>query len=297
MKNPIESIKRLIRKTWSEAPSLASSELLKLYHTNPRLDGVRMIASKCASTELYLYDKADLRKNKNNAEIIEEHEIYELLENPCPNFRDLTGWHIRYFVFACYTLVGEGYLLKIRDKNGKVISLSPMSPSWIVKTPTDYSDYWEIYPYGVLGGNSIIVPNQDVICFKDINLNDPFGRGKGTAESIGDIESALFSYRHTHGVLNEKPYRSRFRKALFVAWGLLVMGIGTLFLLNWESLGAHLLALVAIATGGILLICGTTNLYVTRVYITASGKRRNIIITVIDLFFILAISVFYIIAV
>lgn len=116
-----------------------------------------------------------------------------------------------------------------------------------------------------------------------------------TAESIGDIESALFSYRHTHGVLNEKPYRSRFRKALFVAWGLLVMGIGTLFLLNWESLGADLLALVTIATGGILLICGTTNLYVTRVYITASGKRRNIIITVIDLFFILAISVFYII--
>lgn len=197
MKNPIESIKRLIRKTWSEAPSLASSELLNLYHTNPRLDGVRMIASKCASTELYLYDKADLRKNKNNAEIIEEHDIYELLENPCPNFRDLTGWHIRYFVFACYILVGEGYLLKIRDKNGKVISLSPMSPSWVVKTPTDYSDYWEIYPYGTLGGNSIIVPNQDVICFKDINLNDPFGRGKGTSETIGDeIQSDEYASKY-----------------------------------------------------------------------------------------------------
>lgn len=114
-----------------------------------------------------------------------------------------------------------------------------------------------------------------------------------TTESIGDIEPTLFAHRHTHGVLNEKPYRDHFRRSLFVAWGLLVMGVGTLFLLMWESFGADMLACVAIAAGGILLICGTTNLYTTRVYITASGKRRNIIITVIDLFFILAISTFY----
>ena len=50
--NPIESIKTMIRKTWSKAPSMASRDLLSLYHTNPRLDGVRVIANKCASTEL-----------------------------------------------------------------------------------------------------------------------------------------------------------------------------------------------------------------------------------------------------
>ena len=185
MKNPLESIKNLIRKTWSQAPSLASKDLLALYHSNPRLDGCRTIATKCASVELFLYDKGDYRKNKNKAEVIENHDIYELLENPCPADRELTGWTIRYFVFACYTLVGEAYLLKIRDK-GKVIGLQPVSPSWVVTTPTVNRKYWEIYPFGTAGGNSIVVPVEDVICFKDIDLNDPYGRGRGTSETIGD---------------------------------------------------------------------------------------------------------------
>jgi HK97 family phage portal protein len=196
--NAFERIKNLVtKKLWSQAPSLASSQLLSLFHTNPRLDGARIIASKCASTELYLYDRADFRKNKNNAEVIEKHEIYDLLDNPCPTFREISGWSVRYFVFACYILAGEAYLLKIRNPQGKVISLSPMAPSWVVKTPTADSEYWEIYPYGTLGGNSIVVPVEDIICFKDINLNDPFGRGKGTAETIGDeIQSDEYASKY-----------------------------------------------------------------------------------------------------
>jgi len=192
-----ERIRNLLHKTWSQAPSLASSQLLALYHTNPRLDGVRIIAQKCASTELYLYDKADYRANKNRAEIIEEAEIYELLENPCPNFREITGWSVRYFIFACYTLVGEAYLLKIRDPKGRVISLSPISPSWVITTPTVNNNYWEIYPYGTTASASIKVPENDVICFKDIDLLDPYGRGRGTAETIGDeIQTDEYSAKY-----------------------------------------------------------------------------------------------------
>ena len=185
MKTPLEAIKNLIRKTWSQAPSMASRDLLALYHSNPRLDGVRIIANKCASTELFLYNRKDYRQNKSKAEVISEHEIYELLDNPCPSDRDLTGWTIRYFVFACYTLVGEAYLLKVRDRN-KVVALQPVAPSWVVTKPTVTSKYWEIYPFGTAGGNSIVVPVEDVICFKDIDLNDPYGRGRGTSETIGD---------------------------------------------------------------------------------------------------------------
>lgn len=197
MNSPFEGLKRLIKKTWSSAPTLASRDLLRLYHENPRLDGVRIIASKCASTDLFLYDKDDLRKNKNNAEIIGTHPIYDLLEDPCPQYRELTGWHIKYFVIASYTLVGEAYLLKVRDNGGKIIALQPLAPSWVVKTPTTYSDYYEIYPYGTASGNAIVVPNTDVICFKDIDLNDPYGRGKGTAETIGDeIQSDEYASKY-----------------------------------------------------------------------------------------------------
>ena len=197
MKNPLESIKNLIRKTWSQAPSSASRDLLALYHTNPRLDGVRVIANKCASTELFLYKKSDYRKNKNKAEVIETHDIYNLLENPCPADRELTGWTIRYFIFACYDLVGEAYLLKVRDPRGKVIALQPVAPSWVVQTPSATSKYWEIYPLGTASGNSIFVPVEDVICFKDIDLNDPYGRGKGTSEAIGDeIQSDEYASKY-----------------------------------------------------------------------------------------------------
>jgi HK97 family phage portal protein len=197
MKNPLESIKNLIRKTWSQAPASASRDLLALYHTNPRLDGVRIIANKCASTELYLYDKADFRKNKSKAEVIEKHEIYDLLENPCPADRDLNGWTIRYFVFACYTLVGEAFLLKVRDKGGRVIGLQPVAPSWVIQTPTATSKYWQIYPFGTAGGNSIVVPVEDVVVFKDIDLNDPYGRGRGTSEAIGDeIQSDEYASKY-----------------------------------------------------------------------------------------------------
>ena len=193
----LENIKNLIKRTWSPAPSMASRDLLALYHTNPRLDGVRLIANKCASTELYLYNKGDYRKNKNKASIIENHEIYNLLENPCPADRELTGWTIRYFVFACYTLVGEAYLLKVRDKGGKVIGLQPVAPSWVVTTPTINQKYWEIYPFGAAGGNSIVVPVEDVISFKDIDLNDPYGRGRGAAETIGDeIQSDEYASKY-----------------------------------------------------------------------------------------------------
>ena len=197
MRNPLESIKNLIRKTWSQAPSSESRDLLELYHTSPRLDAVRIIANKCASTELFLYKKVEYRKNKNKAEVIETHDIYNLLENPCPADRELTGWTIRYFVFACYALVGEAYLLKIRQPNGKVIGLQPVAPSWVVQTPSATARYWEIYPLGTASGNSIFVPVEDVICFKDIDLNDPYGRGRGTSEAIGDeIQTDEYSAKY-----------------------------------------------------------------------------------------------------
>lgn len=186
-----------IKKLWSQAPDAASHDILSLYHVNPRLDGVRIIAKKCANIDLFLHEKSDYRQNKNNAEIVPEHDIYNLLEDPCPDVRELNGWSIRYFVFACYTLVGEAYLLKIRDAKQNVISLSPMSPSWVTHTPTASERYWIIYPFGTLGGQSIVVPENDVIWFKDINLNDPFGRGKGLAEAIGDeIQSDEYAAKY-----------------------------------------------------------------------------------------------------
>ena len=172
-----------IKRTWSSAPSVASTELLDLYHRNPRLDGARIIATKCASVDLFIYKKMDkLRESP-----LETHELYDLLDNPCPIYPELNNsWSLKYFIYACYTLVGNAYILKVRDGK-KIVGLMPIAPSWVIKVPTENDGYWHIYPLGESASEPIVVPKEDVIWFKDIDLNDPYGRGKGTAQCIGDV--------------------------------------------------------------------------------------------------------------
>ena len=176
-----------IRRRWSVAPNRASSEMPKLYGNSPRLDPVRYIAKTCASEELKLYKKSDYRKNGKDAEVIGEHELYELLDHPCPTFPELDGWTLRYMTFAYIDLVGECGWLKVRAENSrKIIALLPIPKAWIIEKPTLNNHFYHITPYGSLGGVVLTVPAEDFIYFKDVDLNDPYGNGKGMSESIAD---------------------------------------------------------------------------------------------------------------
>lgn len=174
-----------IKRKWSKAPDRASAELPDLYGKSPRLDPVRYIAKSCASEELKLYKKSDYRKNGENAEIIGGHELYDLLDHPVPTFPEIDGWTLRYLTFAYIDLVGECGWLKVRDGR-KIIALLPIPKAWILKKPTIGEHYFEIMPYGSLGGISLQVLPEDFIYFKDVDLNDPYGNGKGISESIAD---------------------------------------------------------------------------------------------------------------
>ena len=174
-----------IKRRWSVAPNRASSEMPKLYGDSPRLDPVRYIAKTCASEELKLYRKSDYRKNGENAEVIGEHELYDLLDHPIPTFPEIDGWTLRYMTFAYVDLVGECGWLKVRDGR-KIIALLPIPKAWIIEKPTLGNHFYLITPYGSMGGITLTVPAEDFIYFKDVDLNDPYGNGKGMSESIAD---------------------------------------------------------------------------------------------------------------
>ena len=174
-----------IKRRWSVAPNRASSEMPKLYGDSPRLDPVRYIAKTCASEELKLYRKSDYRKNGENAEVIGEHELYDLLDHPVPTFPELDGWTLRYMTFAYVDLVGECGWLKVRDGR-RIIALLPIPKAWIIEKPTIGNHNYLITPYGSMGGITLTVPAEDFIYFKDVDLNDPYGNGKGMSESIAD---------------------------------------------------------------------------------------------------------------
>ena len=156
-----------------------------LYGNSPRLDPVRYIAKTCAGEELKLYSKSDYRKNGKNAEPLGEHELYELLERPVPTFPEIDGFTLRYLTFAYIDLVGECGWLKIREGR-KIIALLPIMKSWIITKPTLGNHIYQIMPYGELGGITLNVLSEDFVFFKDVNLSDPYGNGKGMSESIAD---------------------------------------------------------------------------------------------------------------
>ena len=179
--NPIEKLKRV----WSKAPNKASREMPVYFGTSPRLDPVRYIAKQCAGIDLKLYKKSDFRKNGAAAEIIAEHEIYELLENPVPTFKEIDGFTLRYLTFVYLDLVGECGWLKIREGK-KIIALLPIPKAWIISKPTINNHTYKILPYGEMGGIELTVADDDFILFKDVNPEDPYGNGKGLSEGIAD---------------------------------------------------------------------------------------------------------------
>ena len=62
----------------------------------------------------------------------------------------------------------------------------PIPKAWIIEKPTLNNHFYHITPYGSLGGVVLTVPAEDFIYFKDVDLNDPYGNGKGMSESIAD---------------------------------------------------------------------------------------------------------------
>lgn len=189
-------INRILSRKWTEAPSRASDGMPKYYGNTPRLDSVNVIAKHCASAELRLYSKKDVRKNKESATPLEEHELYNLLENPCPTFPEIDGWTLRYLTFVYKQLTGECAWLKVRNGN-KIIALLPIPKMWIIRTPTVGNHTFLINPYGETSGTVLTVDSKDVVWFKELDVSDPYGRGKGRAESVADeIEADEYASKY-----------------------------------------------------------------------------------------------------
>lgn len=179
-----------LQKIWTMAPTRDKKELPDLAHKNPRLDPINIIAKSIASTEILIYDKRDLRVNKDNAKPIEDHELYDLFEYPMRRYPEIDRYSIFYLTAALIELTGEFGWLKIRDQSGKILEIDPIPAAWVMNTPTYNNPYFMIYPYGVTSSKAFRVPTEDFVWFKRPNLVDPYGRGRGSAESIIDeVES------------------------------------------------------------------------------------------------------------
>lgn len=192
----LSKINNTLARRWTRAPDRAAGQMPVYYGNTPRLDSVNVIAKHCASAELLLYSKKDLRENGEAATAIVDHELYNLLDNPCPTFPEIDGWTLRYLTFVYKQLTGECGWLKVRDGK-KIIALLPIPKMWIIRTPTVGNHTFLVNPYGETSGVALTVDANDLVWFKDIDVADPYGRGKGRAENIADeIEADEYASKY-----------------------------------------------------------------------------------------------------
>lgn len=124
---------------------------------------------------------------------LDTHPLLDLLHNPNPY---MTGVAFRRLLEMHIDLVGEGAWLIERDGMGMPSNLWPVPPHWISDTPKPRRPtFWITLPQGGWQGE---VPMTEVIWFVDPDPYQPYGRGAGTAKSLGDeLETDEFAAKHT----------------------------------------------------------------------------------------------------
>lgn len=164
-----------IQARWGEPPKRSSKQWLELYGKNPRLRPVYKIAKDVAAAQWHLYVKRD----KEKAEL-QDHPLIKLLDRPNPR---MTGNALMYLTQVYLGLRGEAFWLQERNGLGSPTELWPLPPYWVVETPALNRPYYRVDFHN---GTQLMVPAEDIIMLVEPDPANPYGRGLGSAEGIGD---------------------------------------------------------------------------------------------------------------
>ena len=188
------------------SPTKGSREILELYHNSPWLRAtVSKIAQHYASVPWTLTrvrgkgtpsGDRNLRKLKtyphnlrkslrtkaldsDAAEEITHHPLLTLLDKANYKFG---GNRLRSLTQKYMDLVGEFFWVIERNAKGIPVEIWPVPPTWIVKVP-ETQDAPYVLKWGQIERK---IDPKDIVWFCDDNLQNPYGRGKGTGHSLAD---------------------------------------------------------------------------------------------------------------
>jgi HK97 family phage portal protein len=182
---------------WSEPPRRTTDLWLNAFHTSPMLDPVTMIATDISGTPYKLFNKAQYKKDPQNAEPFTEHDIYNLLDNPMPDHPEIDYASLMYLTSIYFEITGEHFWLIDRDARGKPCGVYPIPSNWMLLTPQQNIPYFRVQPMGNTSHKYFNADPKDVVWFKTPNIVNPYGRGRARAEAIGDeIETSEFASKY-----------------------------------------------------------------------------------------------------
>ncbi len=196
--NNMASARDAFKIGWSMPPARTSDQWADYFHKTPMLDPVHMIAQDVASTPYKIFSKAAYRKDPKNAEPFESHPIYDLLDHPMPDHPEIDYFALMYLTVVYRELApGEAFWLIDRDGRGNPCGIYLVPPTWTLLTPTKDNPYFRIQPMGNTSHRFFNADPADVVWFKSPNAVNPYGRGRGRTEALGDeIETHEYSAKY-----------------------------------------------------------------------------------------------------
>jgi hypothetical protein len=201
--------------SWRVPPIRGSAELLRAFRVMPWLRAVTArIAEGVASAQWHLYaptshgkfiERPDwaragqARRAVLKQQAAEEEEYVELGEHPAtsilldPNPM-LRGRSVLYLFQAMLDHVGEAYAVMQRGAGGTPTALWPLPPTWVTDRPAPDKATIEVQMPNWRGPVAL----ENLLWAISPALDDPYGRGTGTAEALADeLETDEYAAKHT----------------------------------------------------------------------------------------------------
>ncbi len=121
---------------------------------------------------------------------IADHPLLTLLASPN---NELTGRKCIQMTQTWLDIKGEAFWLLRRGELGQPIGYFPLPPHWVSRLPTAAKPTFQV-GWGTL---QIEVPATEMVWFKDPDPANPYGRGTGVGEALGDeLETDEFAAKY-----------------------------------------------------------------------------------------------------
>lgn len=121
---------------------------------------------------------------------VTDHPMLELLARPNEM---MTGHTALQVTQVWLDIVGEAFWLVSYDAKGTPNGLWPVPPHWVTAVPTSAAPYFFISS----GATQLRVEKEAVIWLRDVDPENPYGRGAGVAKALGDeLETDEFAAKY-----------------------------------------------------------------------------------------------------
>jgi HK97 family phage portal protein len=141
------------------------------------------------------------RKAVDAGDLVEvpRHRLLDLMGSANPMMTGLTARKVAQIMLD---LRGEALWIIERDGRKNPVEYWPIPPHWLCAVPEPGAPFFKIR---MPGGNERTVSADDVIWFRDVSPENPYGRGVGTGQSLGDeIESDELAAKYIKGFFQNR---------------------------------------------------------------------------------------------